>query len=420
MIKGVPCFLFFFFAIMTAKSQTAKILFDASKAESAGNADWIIDADLHNIGYSNGPPVVGQGNESNAQQFPNPSQSSVDTSTAETYWKGALSSWAIDCVNQGYEVETLPYNGAITYGISSNLQDLSNYDVYIVCEPNIVFTSSEKTAIINFVQDGGGLFMISDHNESDRNGDGWDSPHIWNDLMSNNSVQQDPFGMTFNYNSFSETTVNIPSLPDDSLLHGPVGDVTEAQWSSGTSMTINTAQNPSVKGVIFKTSVSFADSIAMCAYAHYGSGKVASIGDSSPCDDGTGDTGDQLYYGYSIDADGNHRLLLMNATIWLAQPNDFGTGLSGNKQPVAKVSGYPNPATDLFTLKIPSTAESFIVTTRWYNYSGQFLPEMSRQYYSTPGGNRYTVDIGALPNGIYDCTINMHDELQTVKVFVCH
>lgn len=26
-----------------------KILFDASKAQAAGNADWVIDADLHNI-----------------------------------------------------------------------------------------------------------------------------------------------------------------------------------------------------------------------------------------------------------------------------------------------------------------------------------------------------------------------------------
>ena len=28
----------------------AKILFDATKAESAGNADWVLDADLFKIG----------------------------------------------------------------------------------------------------------------------------------------------------------------------------------------------------------------------------------------------------------------------------------------------------------------------------------------------------------------------------------
>ena len=30
----------------------AKILFDARKAETAGNADWIIDADSHNIYFN--------------------------------------------------------------------------------------------------------------------------------------------------------------------------------------------------------------------------------------------------------------------------------------------------------------------------------------------------------------------------------
>lgn len=34
-------------------------MFDATKAESAGNADWIIDADTLNIGFSSGPASVG-------------------------------------------------------------------------------------------------------------------------------------------------------------------------------------------------------------------------------------------------------------------------------------------------------------------------------------------------------------------------
>jgi hypothetical protein len=164
---------------LSLHAQTIKILFDATKAETANNADWVIDADLHNLGYQGGPASEGGGNEANAQRVPNPPQSAVTASTNGTYWNGALSSWAIDCVNQGYTVETLPYNGQITYGNSSNLQDLSHYNVFIVCEPNILFSASEKTAILHFVQNGGGLFVISDHDNSDRNGDGSDSPHIW-------------------------------------------------------------------------------------------------------------------------------------------------------------------------------------------------------------------------------------------------
>src|SRR5436190_21817662 len=262
------CFIILIFmlsCIINVRSQTVKILFDASKAETAGNADWVVDADLHNLGFNNGPAVSGGGNESNGQQVPTLAQSGITASTSETYWKGALSYWGIDCVNQNYIVETLPYNGQITYGNNSNPQDLSNYKVYIICEPNIIFTSSEKTAILNFVQNGGGLFMISDHDQSDRNNDNQDSPHIWNDLMTSNSVQANPFGMSFDYANFSQTSSNIPLLPSDSILHGPAGNVTQVQWSGGTTITLNPTQNSSVKGVVYKTSSSFGNTNVLCA-----------------------------------------------------------------------------------------------------------------------------------------------------------
>lgn len=122
----------------TAFSQV-KILFDATKAETAANADWVIDADTYNLSWSSGPAVVGAGTEANPQRIPTPVQSGILTSTIESFWKGGLSSWGIDLVKKGYTVETLPYNGAITYNNLSNTQDLSNYKVFIVCEPNILF-----------------------------------------------------------------------------------------------------------------------------------------------------------------------------------------------------------------------------------------------------------------------------------------
>ncbi len=307
-----------------------KILFNATKAESAGNADWVIDADLHNLGYTNGPPVVGQGTESNPQQVPTPAQSGIVSSTAETFWSGGISAWGVDLVKQGFVVETLPYNGAITYGVASNPQDLSNYKVFIDCEPNILYTAAEKTAIMQFVQNGGGLFMVSDHTNSDRNNDGYDSPEIWNDLMSNNTVQTNPFGITFDLVTFSQTTTNIPSLPGDPILHGIMGDVTSAMWSSGTSITMTPSANATVKGVIYKTGSAFGNTGVMFAYATFGNGKVAAIGDSSPADDGTGDPGDQLYNGWTGDANGNHERLIMNATLWLASGSVSTPVLSTN------------------------------------------------------------------------------------------
>jgi hypothetical protein len=181
-----------------------------------------------------------------------------------------------------------------------------------------MYTAAEKTAIINFVQNGGGLFMVSDHTISDRNNDGTDSPQILNDLISNNSIQNNPFGITFNLANISVTSSNIPNLPNDSILHGPFGNVTQVKWSNGTTMTINPSVNSTVKGVVYNSGSSFGNNNVMVAYARYGKGKVAAIGDSSPCDDGSGDTGDALYDGWLGDASGNHERFIMNATIWLA------------------------------------------------------------------------------------------------------
>jgi hypothetical protein len=94
--------------IFNVSKAQVKILYDATKAESAANADWVIDADAHNLSWSNGPAVLNGGNESNPQRYPTPDQSTVTSSTAETYWEGAISAWGIDMVKKGYEVETLP------------------------------------------------------------------------------------------------------------------------------------------------------------------------------------------------------------------------------------------------------------------------------------------------------------------------
>ncbi|MCX6230071.1 MAG: Ig-like domain-containing protein [Bacteroidetes bacterium] len=324
--------IFFLILLLSTAALQAqiKILFDATKAEAAGNADWVIDADLRNLGYSNGPAVVGGGNESNPQRIPTPLQSNITSSTAESYWQGGLSSWGIDLVKKGYVVETLPYNIAITYNNASNPQDLSNYKVFVVCEPNIVFTSSEKTAILQFVQNGGGLFMVSDHTISDRNNDGWDSPAIWNDLMTNNSIQANPFGISFDLVDISQTTTNVANLTTDSLLHGIMGNVTSVMWSNGTTMTLNTTINPTVKGIVYKTGSSNTGTTnVMVARSNYGAGRVVAIGDSSPCDDGSGDANDVLYDGWIADASGNHERLIMNATIWLASSASVATSVTG-------------------------------------------------------------------------------------------
>ena len=313
--------------ISSASFSQIKILFDDSKAEQASNADWVIS------------------NTTSPVKVPTPAQSGITSSTPETYWDGALSAWGVDCVKQGYYVETLPPGSTITYG-TNGTQDLSKYNVFVVCEPNGPFSVAEKNAIVNFVKNGGGLFMISDHNGSDRNNDGWDSPKAWNDLLTTNTVQANPFGISFDLVSISQTTTNVATVSNDSILHGKMGTVTQAMWSAGTTMTLDKTANSTVQGYIYKTGSSTTGTTnVMFATAKYGNGKVAAIGDSSPCDDGTGASGESLYNGYTGDVGQEHRYLLMNATIWLAAHKAKSTTeIDSPKEQDFKL--YPNPVID--------------------------------------------------------------------------
>lgn len=365
----------------TAATSQIKILFDATKVQMAGNADWVIDADLHNL-YTNNALNIG-GTESNPQRIPTPLQSTITAATSETYWDGALSHWAIDCVRQGYSIETLPWNGRITYGDATNIQDLSNYKVFVVDEPNILFTTSEKNAIVNFVKFGGGLMMISDHTISDRNNDGSDSPVIWNDLMTTNTIQVNPFGISFDAVDISQTTSSVANLPINQILHGPTlpitcskcGNVTQAKWSNGTTMTLNPSANASATGLIYKTGSSTTGTTnVMCASATYLAGKVVAIGDSSIPDDGTGDPNDLLYDGYITDAAGNHQKLLMNAIVWLATNTTMNTSIFNTNETAVAIAPNPimNKELKLYFKTTPNLISEFTI----YDTTGRLVKEV--------------------------------------------
>jgi len=314
-----------FASISLLLSAQQKILFDASKAETAGNADWVLDADTYNLRFFNDGTVNTSGSEANAQRFPTPAQSGISASTLETYWTGGLSAFGVEMVKQGFQVETLPWDGNITYGDVGNVQDLSNYDVYVMCEPNIMLTASEKTAILNFVSNGGGLYMLADHGgdgittfPADRNNDGNSSIDVFNDLMAGN-----PFGMSFDNVYLTENSTNIATLPGDPLLHGIAGDVGEHEVHGSATITLSTGSNASVLGVIYKTgSSNTGASNCLVAYATYGSGRVVGMADSSPAEDITSDPGDTTFDGWiqptSGANQGDNGVLITNATIWLA------------------------------------------------------------------------------------------------------
>jgi hypothetical protein len=279
---------------------TKRFLFDATHAETAGNADWVIDEDA-----------------SVPQRVPSPNQSTVTAATTESYWTGALSAWGIALAKLGHTVETLPSGTQISYGNGANPQDLSNYDVFVVDEPNKQFTAAEKTAILNFVNNGGGLLMVSDHTLSDRDADGWDSPAIWNDLMTTNTVQTNPFGFNIDLLNFSGVTTNtLTGGGSNVILNGLQGSVAQIEFTNGTSATTNIAANPNVKGLIWKSGAAQNSSNVLSLTSTFGTGRVFFIGDSSPTDDGTGDPGNSLFVDWT---QYNHQALFMNASLWLAK-----------------------------------------------------------------------------------------------------
>ncbi|MFF0085234.1 hydrolase [Streptomyces canus] len=289
-------------ATPAAAATPHRILFDNAHAETAGNADWIVSTSQ--------PDPLGQ-----------------DSSpSAESDWTGALSSWGVALQKTGdYSLKTA--TSALTYG-GSSATDLSNFDTLVLPEPNTLFTTAEKTAIMTFVKNGGGLFMISDHTGADRNNDGEDAVEILNDLMTNNSVDStDPFGFSIDSLSISSDYPSAISDSSNPVLHGSFGTVTKSLIASGTTATLKPADNSAVKGLLYRTGYS-GNTGAFFATSTFGSGRVAFWGDSSPIDDGTGQSGNTLYDGWN-DTGATNAALALNATEWLAGGSSSGGGDDG-------------------------------------------------------------------------------------------
>jgi hypothetical protein len=279
-----------------ASAAVHRVLFDNTKAETAGNADWIISTSQ-----------------------PDPLQQD-SAPQAETDWTGALSSWGVALQKTGqYSLKTLPTGNTITYGNTSSALDLSNFDAFVLPEPNVQLSAAEKTAVMRFVQNGGGLFLISDHTGSDRDNDGWDSPKIIADLLTNNGVDNtDPFG--FSVDSLNITTDNPVAIRDSSnpIINGPFGTVKGSILRNGTTFTLHPADNANVEGLVYLTSATPSGNTgAFLVSSTFGSGRVAIWGDSSTIDDGTGQSGNTLYDGWN-DPAGTDAAIGLNTTSWLA------------------------------------------------------------------------------------------------------
>ncbi len=142
----------------------------------------------------------------------------------------------------------------------------------------------------------------------------------------------------------------------------------------------------------------------MVAYARYGQGKVVAIGDSSPCDDGTGDSNDVLYNGYTLDANGNHQRLLMNAMVWLA-PNSTTTAVVNitNLFNYFKIAPMPlHTEINLqYSLKSSNTVQ-FILT----NSAGEMVKHWYKGFVSL-GNYTEKLNVQTFSKGYYILTVQI-------------
>lgn len=301
-----------------------KVLFDNDHAETAGNADWVIST-------SQPDPL---------QENPNPQK--------ESDWTGGISAWGVTLQRTG-RYSLMTNTAPLTYGNSSNALDLSNFNALVLPEPNTLFSSSEKTAILTFVQNGGGLFMIADHNGSDRNNDGYDSLHIFNDLMNNNGIGNDLFGIQFDAVDIKTDNPHNDTPNPNPILQGPFGNATGSIIRDGTTETIHPTDNPNVQGIIYTTGASNTGTTnVFVSSSLYGKGRVVAQGDSSAIDDGTCASGHKCYDGWD-DPNGQDGILFPNATEWLA---------SGSTTPV------PTPTATSSPTATPTSAPTITPTSQ--------------------------------------------------------
>ncbi len=223
------------------------VLFDEGHAQRAGNADWVID--------------------------------------------GGFSDFADVFKSLGCEVK------AVTRLTADALNGAA---VVVLPEPNSVYSAEEEAAIVNFVNHGGGLYAIGDHDQSDRNGDGIDSVGVLNRFLPK-------LGLQLEKRYFTEAPV--AGVYKDTPLTKGVKAV--GTWG-GTSVKCLGSRAMAHICVSDKNGGD-----AFIATNEVGNGgRVVAMGDSSPYDDGTGDPRDKLHNGFS-NPKYHHDILAKNSVAWL-------------------------------------------------------------------------------------------------------
>ncbi len=302
MVAIIACIIM----LQTYTISAITVAFDLTKAETAGNADWTIGSS------------------------PN--------------WTGAYSEFGVALRNLGYTTTTLT-------GSTITSSMLTNVKVLVIPEAQNPFTSNEKAVLLSFVQNGGGLFLIADHDGSDRNNNGWDSRRVYNESLST----QINFGISFDANSLYADPTALFENPATQLTNGlsQVGMYAGCSITpSGSALTRIWLRNMNEEGLVTNTS---------------GLGRVAAYGDSSPFDDGTGNSGNELYDGWN---DYDNAQFGVNVVQWLAQQNS--SDVSFTSPVIVPTQPQTNQPIEVRINIQSSTSLSFVYL--YWKVSGGFNP----------------------------------------------
>lgn len=289
-----------------------KVLFDNSHGQTAGAADWVID--------------------------------------------GGFSDFGNALANDGYYVKELRKTTPFTY------DDLKEYNVFVIAEPQIPFKTSEQAALKQYVETGGSIFFVGDHYNADRNKNRWDGSEVINgyrrgafedpakgmstDERNSEAMQNitssdwlsDNFGVRFRYNALGDINANIV-VPADQAF-GITAGVSAVAMHAGSTLAITDPEK--AKGIVYlpKTNAKWNNAVDQGVYngggieegpyvavSKLGAGKAAFIGDSSPVEDASPkylreETGTRktTYDGFKEVDDA---VLLVNTVNWLATQENY-------------------------------------------------------------------------------------------------
>lgn len=379
-----------------AHAQQKIVLFDAMHAQTAGNADWTLDEDSCGT----------------AQRYPTPDQAGITSSTPETFWSGAHSAMGVDLVKKGFRVESLPIGSRVTYGDATNAQDLSLYHVFVIPEPNTRYTAAEITAVRNFVQNGGGLFLICDHAGADRNNDGWDAPEIFNELVGSPSV----FGISFNAVATDRTLGWFDDHPNGNftidttspiIFTGPYG-VPSSSRGLGLFGSTSMVLSGSATGHIWRTTSTRGSSTGVTmATSTYGTGRIAALGDSSVTEDATNGCGHNTYLGYNDPAYDNG-LITANAVAWLANGTTGGGG--DTTLPTVSITAPAASATVSGTVSVTANASDNVGVSKV-----EFLLDGVLKSTDTLSAYAWSWDTTTATNGTHSLTAKAYDAAGNVR-----